>query len=67
MLYKILKTAITYNYFTADDMKNKLNIFLLYNQLTDEQYSELMNLVAPHITPTNTNSSTSPSDSTTTN
>jgi hypothetical protein len=51
MLYKILKTAITYNYFTADDMKNKLNIFLLYNQLTDEQYAELMNLVAPPITP----------------
>lgn len=68
MLYKILKTAITYNYFTADDMKNKLNIFLLYNQLTDEQYAELMNMVAPPITPNNTNSSTtSPSDSTTTN
>lgn len=67
MLYKILKTAITYNYFTADDMKNKLNIFLLYSQLTDEQYAELMNMVAPPITPTNSSSPTSSSDSTTTN
>jgi hypothetical protein len=63
----MLKTAITDNYFTAEDMKNKLNVFFFYNQITEEQYAELMNMVAPPITPTNSSSPTSPSDSTTTN
>jgi hypothetical protein len=66
MLYKILKNLITNNYFSADDMKNKLNIFVLYNQITEDQYAELMNMVAPPITPINTNTATSPSDSTVT-
>jgi hypothetical protein len=66
MLYKILKNLIINNYFTTDDMKNKLNIFVLYNQITEDQYAELMNMVAPPVMPTNTSSSTNPSDSTTT-
>lgn len=52
MLYKLLKNLITNNYFTKEDMVNKLNVFMLYNQVTEEQYSELMSMVAPPITVT---------------
>ena len=58
MLYKMLKTAITYNYFLVEDMKNKLNVFFFYNQITEAQYTELMNIVAPPTTTTNTSEST---------
>jgi hypothetical protein len=67
MLYKILKNLITNNYFSTDDMKNKLNIFILYNQITEDQYAELMNMVAPPIASTNTSNATSPAESTVTN
>lgn len=67
MLYKILKNLISNNYFSTEDIKNKLNIFILYNQITEEQYAELMNMVAPPIATTETNSPTSPSSSATTN
>lgn len=57
MLYKILKNLISNNYFTNDDIKNKLNLFVLYNQLTQEQYAELMNMVEPPITPNSSETS----------
>lgn len=58
MLYKILKNLISNNYFTTDDIKNKLNLFVLYNQLTQEQYAELMNMVEPPITPSSLETTT---------
>lgn len=62
MLYSLLKNLIINNYFSTDDMKNKLNIFVLYNQITEVQYAELMSLIAPPISITSTdNSTTSPS------
>jgi len=49
MLYKILKNIIINNYFTKEDMTNKLNIFMLYNQVTEDQYAELIALVNPTV------------------
>jgi hypothetical protein len=63
----MLKTAITDNYLITEDIIDKLNVFYFYNQISKEQYAELMNMVAPPIAPTDTSNSTSPSDSTTTN
>jgi hypothetical protein len=51
MLYNLLKNLITNNYFTKEDMTNKLNVFMLYNQVTEPQYSELIALVNPTTTP----------------
>jgi hypothetical protein len=47
MLYKLLKNLIVNNYFVKEDMTNKLNIFMLYNQITEDQYKELIALVNP--------------------
>ncbi len=50
MLYNLLKNLITNNYFTKEDMTNKLNVFMLYNQVTETQYAELIAIVNPVVT-----------------
>jgi hypothetical protein len=45
MLYNLLKSLITNKRFTKEDMTNKLNVFFTFNQITEEQYTELFNLV----------------------
>jgi len=47
MLYNLLKNLITNNYYTKEEMTNKLNVFMLYNQVTEENYAELIALVNP--------------------
>lgn len=43
MLYKVLKRAIERgNYESKESMKEKLSILFANNQLTNEQYEELM-------------------------
>lgn len=66
MLYRMIKTAIIDNLMRAEDIIDKLNVFYFYNQISKEQYTELMNMVTP-TTPINTSSGTSPLDSTATN
>lgn len=45
MLYNLLKNLITNNYYQKEDMINKLNVFYTFEQITLEQYTELMKLV----------------------
>ncbi|MFX0547905.1 hypothetical protein ACOAKC_01090 [Hathewaya histolytica] len=49
MLYNLLNNLITNNYFEKEDITNKLNVFLTFNQITMEQYKELMSKVNPEV------------------
>ncbi len=46
MLYNLLKNLITAGRFEKEDMTNKLNVFFTFNQVTTEQYQELLEKVA---------------------
>ncbi|GAB6150197.1 hypothetical protein [Clostridium novyi] len=46
-LYKLLKDLIEANYYEKEDMTNKLNVFYTFNQISVEQYAELMGKVNP--------------------
>ena len=45
MIYTLLKRMITTGNYEKEDMQNKLNIFYLVNQITEEQYLELTGLI----------------------
>lgn len=45
MLYNLLKNLIDNNFYVKDDMTNKLNVFMLYNQITQNNYEELIKLI----------------------
>ena len=45
MIYTLLKRMITTGNYEKEDMQNKLNIFYLVNQITEEQYLELTELI----------------------
>ena len=45
MIYQLLKRMIVTGNYEKDDMQNKLNIFFAVNQITEEQYLELTNLI----------------------
>ena len=47
MIYTLLKRMITTGNYEKENMQNKLNIFYAVNQLTDEQYLELTELINP--------------------
>ena len=45
-MYNSMKRLITRKFYkTADDAQNKLDVFYAVNRLTDEQYTELTELV----------------------
>lgn len=46
MLYNLLKNLINAGRFEKEDMTNKLNVFYTFNQVTTEQYQELLEKVA---------------------
>ena len=46
MVYTLMKRLITAGRYDADDMKTKLDVYLLYGRITQEQYEELMNMIA---------------------
>ncbi|GAA0122265.1 hypothetical protein UT300018_15810 [Clostridium faecium] len=45
MLYSLLKNLINAKRFEKEDMTNKLNVFYTFNQVTTEQYQELLEKV----------------------
>ncbi|NFE72533.1 hypothetical protein FC758_01135 [Clostridium botulinum] len=47
MLYGIIKNLIEHNYYEREDMTNKLNVFWLVNQITKDQYIELLAMINP--------------------
>ncbi|MBZ9690722.1 hypothetical protein [Clostridium sp. M14] len=47
MLYGIIKNLIEHNYYEREDMTNKLNVFMLVNQIAQDQYLELLAMINP--------------------
>jgi len=45
--YEMCKTLITNNRYEKEDMLQKLDIFLLGDRITQEEYSELISLMNP--------------------
>ena len=45
MIYGLLKRMIVKGNYQKDDMQNKLNVFFAVNQITQEQYLELTELI----------------------
>jgi len=45
MTYKVAKMMITNGNYEYNDMLKKLDVFLLGNRITEEQYSELVGLM----------------------
>ena len=45
MLYKVLKNLIVNKYYTREDIHDRIDVFMAYNRITEEQYMELMNLI----------------------
>lgn len=47
MIYQLIKRVITSGNYDVGDMQNKLDVYLLYNRITQEQYEELTAIVTP--------------------
>lgn len=45
MIYTLLKNKITRGNYNQDDLKNKMDVYLLCNRITEEQYNELTALM----------------------
>lgn len=45
MIYKLCKKVILSGNFEKDSMQNKLDVYLLCNRITQEQYEELVSLM----------------------
>ncbi len=50
-IYELLKRMISTGNYEKEDMQNKLNIFFTVNQITQEQYLELTELINPKMLP----------------
>lgn len=47
MLYIILNNIINSGQYTIEDMTKKLNTLFAYGQLTEEEYTKLMDRITP--------------------
>lgn len=45
MIYKLCKKVISSNNYDKEDMQKKLDVYLLCNRITQEQYEELVNMI----------------------
>lgn len=45
MIYKLCKKVITSGNYDKEDMQKKLDVYLLCNRITQEQYEELIGLI----------------------
>ena len=45
MLFKVLKNLIVNKYYSRKDIQDRIDVFMAYNRITEEQYAELMNLI----------------------
>lgn len=46
MVYILMKRLIAAGRYEAEDMMTKLDVYLLYGRITQEQYEELMSMIA---------------------
>lgn len=45
MLFKILQNLIKNKVYIKEDIQNRIDVFMAYNRITEEQYAELMDLI----------------------
>ncbi len=45
MIYTLLKNKITRGTYDEEELKNKMDVYLLCNRITEEQYNELIALM----------------------
>ena len=45
MLFKILQNLIKNKVYIRKDIQDRIDVFMAYNRITEEQYAELMNLI----------------------
>lgn len=45
MIYRLLKNKITRGTYDKADILNKMDTYLLFNRITEEQYNELIALM----------------------
>ena len=45
MLFKILQNLIKNKVYTRKDIQDRIDVFMAYNRITEEQYAKLMNLI----------------------
>ena len=45
MLFKVLQNLIKNKRYSKEDIQNRVDVFMAYNRITEEQYAELMNLI----------------------
>ena len=45
MLFKVLKNLIVNKYYSRKDIQDRVDVFMAYNRITEEQYAELMELI----------------------
>ena len=45
MLFKVLQNLIKNKRYSKEDILNRVDVFIAYNRITEEQYAELMNLI----------------------
>lgn len=46
MIYTLLKNKITRGTYDKEDLKNKMDTYLLFGRITEEQYTELTGMMA---------------------
>ena len=45
MLFKVLQNLIKNKRYSKEDIQNRVDVFIAYNRITEEQYASLMNLI----------------------
>ena len=45
MLFKVLQNLIKNKRYSKEDIQDRIDVFMAYNRITEEQYAELMDLI----------------------
>ena len=45
MLFKVLQNLIKNKRYSKEDIQDRIDVFMAYNRITEEQSAELMNLI----------------------
>lgn len=45
MLFKVLQNLIKNKRYSKEDIQDRIDVFMAYNRITEEQYAELMELI----------------------
>ena len=45
MIYKVLKRIVDRGVYDPEDIKNKMDVYLAFDRITQEQYNELLKII----------------------